>query len=44
MIKNLTYIKNYKNCFTCAKANYCLRTWEGYNNPNDFICNDYKSK
>ena len=31
------------NCFTCAKSTYCLRCWMGYDNPNDFRCNDYET-
>lgn len=26
------------SCFTCKHAQYCLHTWECYNDPNGFFC------
>lgn len=32
------------NCFTCSKQNYCLKCWMGFENPNNFTCENYEFK
>lgn len=29
------------NCFNCIKQYNCLKTWKGFNKPNDFNCGEF---